>query len=146
MKTIIGLDMNRIFDETEAAVRARADQIMQEAREDHADPQLAERRKVDRAIAAEQEAQRIVDGLPALIKARIPNGEQSLILLTVPAAPGFTYSPGAAHIVDTAVAEHNAAVAAIVIEKLSGVDKLHVRRVDYQTQARHGGFLVVVNW
>ncbi|RTL41838.1 MAG: hypothetical protein EKK48_13045 [Candidatus Melainabacteria bacterium] len=146
MKTIIGLDMNRIFDETEASVRARAQQIMQEASEDRADPQLAERRKVDRAIAVEQEAQRIVDSLPSLIAARIPNGEQSLILLTVSGGPGFTYSPGAAHIVETTIAQHNAAVAASVIEKLTGIDKLHVRRVNYQTEGRQGGFFVVVNW
>jgi hypothetical protein len=146
MKTIIGLDMNRIFDETEAAVRERAQQILREAAEDRADPQLAERRKADRAIAVEQEAQRIVDGLPALIAARIPNGEQRLTLLTVSNGPGFTYSPGHAHAVETALAERNAAVAAAVIEKLTGVDKLHVTRVDYQVGNRPSGYFVVVNW
>jgi hypothetical protein len=146
MKTITGLDMNRIFAETEAAVRARAEQILQDARDERADPQLAETRKAARANATEQEAQSIVDALPALIAARIPNGEQSLILLTVPGAPGFTYSPGNAHVVDTAVAEHKAAVANLVIEKLTGVDKLHVRRVDYQSGRLSGGFFVVVNW
>ena len=146
MKTITGLDMNRIFDETEVAVRARAEQIMQEMREERADPQLAESRKAARAVANEQEAQTIVDGLPALIAARIPTGEQSILLMTVPAAPGFTYSPGHAHVVDTAVSEHNAAVAALVIDMLTGVDKLHVRRVDYQSGRSIGGFFVVVNW
>ena len=145
MKTLNNLDMDRIFDETEAAVRARAQQIFQESAEDRADPQLAERRKVDRAIAVEQEAQRVVDSLPALIASRIANGEQSLILLTVSGEPGFTYSPGAAHIVDAAVARHNTAVADLVIDKLTGIDKLHVKRDTFQS-GRGAGFFVRVNW
>lgn len=146
MKTLNNLDMDRIFNETEAGVRARAQQILQESRQDREDPQLAERRKVDRAIAIEQEAQRIVDSLPALIGARIANGEQSLILLTVSNGPGFTYSPGHAHVVETVVAEHNIAVANLVIEKLTGIDKLHVKRDPYTQQGRTGGFFVRVNW
>jgi hypothetical protein len=146
MKTLNNLDMDRIFAETETAVRDRAQQIMQELREDRADPQLAERRKVDRSIAIEQEAQRIVDSLPALIGARISNGEQSLILLTVSNGPGFTYSPGPAHVVETVVAEHNIAVANLVIEKLTGIDKLHVSRHPYQAERLGAGFIVRVNW
>jgi len=146
MKTLNNLDMDRIFAETETAVRERALQILQESRQDRDDPQLAERRKVDRAIAIEQEAQRIVDSLPALIGARIANGEQSLILLTVSNGPTFTYSPGHAHVVEHAVAEHNIAVANLVIEKLTGIDKLHVKRDPYQQPGRSGGFFVRVNW
>jgi len=46
MNTLNSLDMDRIFAETEAGVRARAQLILQEAAEDRADPQLAERRKI----------------------------------------------------------------------------------------------------
>lgn len=145
MKTLNNLDMDRIFAETETAVRERANQLLQEARENHADPQLAERRKADRAAACEQEAQSIVDSLPAKIAAQIASGGQSLILLTVGSGPGFTYSPGHAHVVETALAEHNIAVANLVIEKLTGIDKLHVKRDSYQS-GRGGGFFVRINW
>lgn len=146
MKTLNNLDMDRIFAETEAGVRARAQLILQEAAQDRADPQLAERRKIDRSLAIEQEAQRIVDSLPALIAARIPNGEQSLILLTVQSGPGFTYSPGYAHVVETVLAEHNIAVANLVIEKLTGIDKLHVKRHAFKADGLGSGFFVRVNW
>ncbi len=146
MKTLSNLDMDRIFAETETAVRELANQLLQEARENHADPQLAERRKADRSIACEQEAQRIVDSLPAKIGACIANGEQSLILRTVSNGPCFTYSPGHAHVVETALAEHNIAVANLVVEKLTGIDKLHVRREPYHQSGRTGGFFVRVNW
>lgn len=147
MKTLANLDMNRIFDETEAAVRARAQQILAESKEERANPELAASRQSERDTAREQEAQRIVDSVPALIAARIANGEQSLILMTVELGNIWGYNVSPARIIEEAVVEHNKAVAALVIEKLSGIDKLFVKRVDYKKANSHvGGFFVCLNW
>lgn len=146
MKTLLALDMNRIFSDTEAAVKARAERIMREAREEMADPDLRERRTQERAQAAEQEAQRIVDAIPDLIAARIANGEQQQLLLTVSYGYYWGYNRGPARLIDEAQTEHNIAVAKLVIEKCSGIDKLHVTRQEYQQPGRPGGFFVIINW
>ena len=146
MKALIDLDMNRIFNETEVAVRERADRIMQETREEMADPHLLERRTAERSLAREQEAQRIVDTIPEIIASRIANGEQQHLLLTVSHAHVWGYNYCSARVIEETQVKHNIAVAALVIEKCSGVDKLRVSREEYQQQGRPGGFFVRLNW
>jgi len=146
MKTLLNLDMQRIFNDTEVAVRERAERIMRETREEREDPQLLERRTAERALACEQEAQRIVDTIPEIIAARIANGEQQHILLTVSHGYYWGYNYSAARVIDETQTKHNIAVAKLVIEKCSGIDKLIVSRQEYQQSGRPGGFFVILNW
>jgi hypothetical protein len=146
MKALIDLDMNRIFNDTEVAVKERAARIIQEKREEAADPQLLARGTTERALACEQEAQRIVDTIPELIASHIANGEQQHLLLTVSHGYFWGYNYGAARIIDETQVKHNTAVAALVIQKCSGIDKLHVTREEYQQQGRPGGFFVRLSW
>lgn len=146
MKTAINLDMNRIFDETEVAVRERAAQILQEAREERENPQLAQQRTEERDVAAKQEAQDLVDSLPSRIAACIARGEQSLTLFTVSHGYFHGYNVSPARVVEEAGVRRDTAVAKHLIALLTGIDKLHVRREDYQQSGRPGGFFVRVNW
>jgi hypothetical protein len=146
MKSLTDLDMNRIFNETEVAVKERAERIMQESREEMADAHLLERRTAERTLACEQEAQRIVDTIPQIIASRIANGEQQHLLLTVSHGHFWGYNYSAARVIDEAQVKHNLAVAALVIKKCSGIDKLHVSRQDYQQQGRPGGYFVRLAW